>query len=243
MPESINVPAPPNSVAQPGLEALKTDLMTGTEKKQLTAALSLAMEPEGASILQSFLLGLQVEGNTATAVAGRCYELLLHTETPEVQSFLEQHFPAGVVPLRSEAGVDFRPLQRLLAQQNFLESDRLTLQKMCELSGPAAAKRKWLYFSEIESLPVTDLQTINQLWLVHSENKFGFSVQRQLWLSVDKNWDALWPKIHWKSGKTWTRYPGEFTWDLSAPRGHLPLSNQLRGVQTINSLLSHPAWS
>jgi hypothetical protein len=28
-----------------------------------------------------------------------------------------------------------------------------------------------------------------------------------------------------------------------APQGHLPLSNQLRGVQAYNALLSHPAWS
>ncbi|PLZ36777.1 hypothetical protein CBP27_11530, partial [Fischerella thermalis WC542] len=56
------------------------------------------------------------------------------------------------------------------------------------------------------------------------------------------NWDNLWVKIGWKKGKNWTRYPQEFTWDLSAPRGHLPLSNQLRGVRVIASIFAHPAW-
>jgi GUN4-like/ARM-like repeat domain, GUN4-N terminal len=242
MPESINVPAPLENSVQSSLEELETQLTTGSEKKQLAAALGLATQPGGGAVLQSFLQQQMAEGATATPIAGRCYELLSQLDTPDSQTFLEQHFPDGVVPLQSEADLDYRPLQRLLAQHNFLDADRLTLQKMCELTGPAAVKRKWLYFSEVESLPITDLQTINQLWLVHSEGKFGFSVQRQLWLSVGKSWDALWPKIKWKSGKTWTRYPGEFTWDLEAPRGHLPLSNQLRGVQTINALLSHPAW-
>jgi GUN4-like. len=89
---------------------------------------------------------------------------------------------------------------------------------------------------------VADLQTINTLWKVHSEGKFGFSVQREIWLGSGKNWDKLWPLIGWKKGNNWTRYPQEFIWDLSAPRGHLPLSNQLRGVQPFAALMAHPAW-
>ncbi|MBV9387633.1 MAG: GUN4 domain-containing protein, partial [Chroococcidiopsidaceae cyanobacterium CP_BM_ER_R8_30] len=62
------------------------------------------------------------------------------------------------------------------------------------------------------------------------------------WLA-SKSWEKFWPKIGWKTGNNWTRYPDGFTWNLTAPRGHLPLSNQLRGVRVIASLLSHPAWS
>jgi hypothetical protein len=114
---------------------------------------------------------------------------------------------------------------------------------MCEAAGPQAVKRKWLYFTEVENFPIQDLRTINQLWVVHSEGKFGFSVQREIWLGLSKNWVNLWPKIGWKDGNNWTRYPNGFTWNLSAPRGHLPLSNQLRGVRVMSSLLSHPAWT
>lgn len=145
--------------------------------------------------------------------------------------------------LHSDRGIDYEPLQTLLAQQQFQAADQLTLEKLCELAGPAAVQRKWLYFSEVDSFPVADLQTLDQLWLTHSQGKFGFSVQRKIWLSLGKNWEELWPKIGWKSGNNWTRYPQEFTWDLTAPKGHLPLSNQLRGVRVIYSLLAHPAWS
>jgi GUN4-like len=112
---------------------------------------------------------------------------------------------------------------------------------MCELAG--AATQKWFYFTAVQSFPITDLQTINTLWLVHSEGKFGFSVQRELWLALGKDWEKLWTQIDWKNGNNWTRYPQGFTWDLSAPRGHLPLSNQLRGVRVMAALLAHPAWS
>ncbi len=244
MPDSVNASAPLSRDSSPDLQELETKLTTGSEKNQLQAAATLYEAGEaGYAVLQSFLLKRQAEGVATAPIDGRCYELLLCAETLETETFLQAHFPEGVVPLKSETGLDYSPLQQLLAQQRFLDADRLTLQKLCELAGPAAIKRKWVYFSEIDGFSVTDLRTINALWIAHSEGKFGFSVQRQIWLSVGRDWEAFWPKIKWKSGKTWTRYPGEFIWDLSAPRGHLPLSNQLRGVQTINVLLSHPAWT
>ena len=148
-----------------------------------------------------------------------------------------------IVLLKSERNIDYTPLETLLKAQDFQAADQMTLEKLCELAGVEATQRKWLYFTEVENFPVTDLQTINQLWLNYSEGKFGFSVQREIWLTLGKNWEKLWPKIGWKAGNNWTRYPNEFTWDLSAPKGHLPLSNQLRGVRVMASLLSHPAWT
>lgn len=180
---------------------------------------------------------------SAVSIGGMVYQVLFSSGSAAATAFLQSHFPQGIVPLRSEAAVDYAPLQRLLAEQNFQAADLLTLQKMCEVVGASAVQRKWLYFTEIEQFPSADLQTLNALWLAHSEGKFGFSVQRELWLGVGKNWDQLWSKIGWRSGSLWTRYPQSFTWNLSAPRGHLPLSNQLRGVRVIAALLTHPAWS
>ncbi|MBD2100716.1 GUN4 domain-containing protein [Leptolyngbya sp. FACHB-261] len=151
-----------------------------------------------------------------------------------------QHHPT--VELASERGVDYVPLQNLLVQQDFLAADKLTLQLLCMLAGPLSANRGWLYFTDVERLPNADLRTINALWLAHSEGKFGFSVQRELWLSVGKNWEKFWPKIGWKQNNRWTRYPQEFIWNTTAPKGHLPLSNQLRGVQVLAALMAHPAW-
>jgi hypothetical protein len=154
-----------------------------------------------------------------------------------------ESIPPNSPPLTSSARIDYTPLQQLLAQQNFKAADQLTLQKLCELAGASAIQRKWLYFTEVEQFPSTDLQTINNLWLTYSDGKFGYSVQREIWLGLGKNWEKFWAKIGWKTDNNWTRYPQEFTWDLTAPRGHLPLSNQLRGVRVIASLLTHPAWS
>lgn len=197
---------------------------------------------EGFDALQAFLLEQREAGKIDLAV-GKAYQALFAANSSETIDFLQTHFPQGIVPLKSDRNIDYLPLQQLLAKQEFEAADRLTLQKMCELAGSAAIQRKWLYFTEVESFPSVDLLTIDTLWRLHSEGKFGFSIQREIWLSAGKNWDLLWDKIGWRKGSTWTRYPQEFTWNLSAPRGHLPLSNQLRGVRTIASLMAHPAWT
>ena len=221
--------------------ALNFQLITGSEKvqQQLLQQLAGAGNP-GLEILREFLL--QRRSDPPTWVEGKAYQVLYTADSPSSREFLQTYFPTGIVPLHSERGIDYGQLQQLLSTQDFQAAERMTLQKLCELSGPAAIQRKWLYFTEVENFPIADLQTINTLWLVHSENKFGFSIQREIWLSLAQNWEKFWPKIGWKTGNKWTRYPDGFTWNLTAPKGHLPLSNQLRGVRVIASLLSHPAW-
>ncbi len=239
---ALNIPA---SVA-----TLQYKLRSEPEKVQLQIIDELiAVGDAGLAVLMEFLQERQpaleqgrTSKNPVKVVEAKVYQALFNTPTTQVADFLQQHFPTGTVPLRSQHNLDYLPLQQLLAKQEFEAADKLTIQKLCELAGSAAVQRKWIYFTEIESLSSSDLQTINALWLAHSDGRFGFSVQREIWLGVGKNWDKLWSKIGWKSGNNWTRYPHEFTWSLDAPRGHLPLSNQLRGVRVIAALLEHPAW-
>jgi hypothetical protein len=221
---------------------LRYRLRAEPEKTQLQLLQEVANQGDiGAEVLMEFLQERQ--SNPVTPVYGKAYQLLSQTDLPQVKAFLQDRFPNGVVDLKSEQNIDYAPLQTLLRQSDFQAADRMTLEKLCELAGEAAIQRKWLYFTEVESFPSTDLQTINTLWLVYSEGKFGFSVQRDLWLSLGKNWDKLWLQIGWRSGNNWTRYPQEFIWNLTAPKGHLPLSNQLRGVRVIDSLFRHPVWN
>ncbi len=156
--------------------------------------------------------------------------------------FLKEKFPDGLVDLNSEKNIDYRELQQLLVEQKFQEADALTRVKLWELAGKAAIARKWVYFTEVEKFPTIDLNTIDLLWQVYSEGKFGYRIQRQMWLSVGKDYNKLWTKLKWKAGNKWTKYPQEFIWDLTAPVGHLPLSNQLRGVRVIDALFNHLTW-
>lgn len=224
------------------IDTLPAQFAQASEKQQKQMIPELIeLGESGWNVLMEFL---QTNETAAPSlVQGMVYQALYAAKEPKTQQFLQKNFPTGLVPLVSEKGIDYADLQHLLAEQDFQQADRLTIQKLCQLAGSEAIQRKWLYFTEIDNIPVSDLQTLNLLWFVHSQGKFGFSVQRELWLGVGKNWEKLWEKIGWKQGNNWTRYPQEFTWNLSAPTGHLPLSNQLRGVRVIAALFSHPAWS
>lgn len=223
--------------SSPELAELVAQIGTVSEKKQLQATQQIAgLGDPGIDALMEVL----VQQVALPIVAGKAYQLLW--ERARGRAFLADKFPQGIVPLSSECGIDYFPLQQALVKREFQEADLLTIRNLCAAVGPATVARKWLYFTEVTGLPVADLRTIDTLWRVHSEGKFGFSVQRRLWLAGGKNYEGLWMKIGWKSGNRWTRYPGEFDWTMAAPVGHLPLSNQLRGVRSFASLLAHPAW-
>ncbi|MDJ0703674.1 MAG: GUN4 N-terminal ARM-like repeat domain-containing protein [Leptolyngbyaceae cyanobacterium MO_188.B28] len=237
-------PADPSSkqtIEPQTIEALSDQLKSSPLKKQLQIIQTLSEAGEvGIKPIMAFLLDRRPDSPTSSE--GKAYQVLCKMRTPEVEAFLQTHFPTGLISTPSAQDLDYAPLQELLAAQDFEAADRLTLQNLCELAGPAAVKRKWLYFTEVEGFPSLDLRTIDTLWSIYSENKFGFSKQREIWFSVGQNWESLWTKIAWKTNNNWTRYPNEFIWDLTAPSGHLPLSNQLRGVRVMDSLLNHPAW-
>lgn len=224
------------------VSVVKHSIYSETEKNQLDTVAKLLDEGEaGLKILMDWMVSLENSGNNLAL--GKAYQALYARKDPSIQEFIANNYPYGVVPLKSKLGIDYKPLQQLLARQDFQSADALTLQKMCELAGTAAVERKWIYFTEVINFPVTDLQTLDKLWLMSSEGKFGFSVQRRIWLSVGKDFAKLWVKINWRSDNAWTRYPEGFTWNLTAPKGHLPLSNQLRGVRVIDAIFSHPAWT
>ncbi|MCS6959563.1 MAG: GUN4 N-terminal ARM-like repeat domain-containing protein [Pseudanabaenaceae cyanobacterium SKYGB_i_bin29] len=137
-----------------------------------------------------------------------------------------------------ERQIDYRELFDLLSLGAYQQADALTNKKMCEAAGEGALTRGWLYFTDVERIDLADLLTIDRLWLIFSEGKFGYSVQRRIWLNLGKNWEKLWQQIRWKQDGSFARYPSGFIWSLEAPRGHLPLSNQIRGNKTLEAIFN-----
>lgn len=224
-----------------GLKALADQLAADSLKQQLAAAQALAEAGEvGVPLLIQRLRSRQPQ--TPQPIEGKIYQLLAKHSSQVARSFLATELPQGIVTPQSERGISYDELQQRLVQQDYQTADRLTLQKLCELAGADAIRRKWVYFTEVDRFPKADLQTLDRLWRVYSEDRFGFSQQRAIWLRVGQDWERLWQQLAWRTDGTWTRYPNEFIWDLSAPVGHLPLTNQLRGVRMMASLLAHPAW-
>ena len=141
----------------------------------------------------------------------------------------------------SAIDLNYNDLQLNLLNQDFEEADRLTSAYLRKLAGKVAENRGYVFYSEVKNMPGEDLDTIDRLWKIYSQGKFGFSNQAKILKSVGKRYDLLWPKIGWKKDGIWTRYPSSFCWSLKAPDGHMPLVNQLRGVRLMDSILRHPS--
>ena len=143
----------------------------------------------------------------------------------------------------SDSNINYDELQLKLLEQNFEDADRLTSAYLRKLAGNLAENRGYVFYSEVNNMSGIDLETIDRLWSIYSNGKFGFSIQAKILNSVGKKYELLWPKIGWKNDGLWTRYPNSFCWSLAAPEGHMPLINQLRGVRLMDSILRHPAIS
>ena len=142
--------------------------------------------------------------------------------------------------LSSERGIDYKPLRDLLAAGKWKQADRETLAVM--LKGAGREKEGWLNIESINQFPETDLCTIDQLWLKFSNGRFGFSVQKQIWESVDGQPDAdydTWCKfcdrIGWRVNQNWLFY-SDLTFSTDAPLGHFP------AMGTVNLLTVWRGW-
>ena len=79
----------------------------------------------------------------------------------------------------------------------------------------------------------------------YSDGKFGFSVQRKIWIGQKRQWAKFFKAIDWTTGENgnYRKWPEEFIWEKTAAKGHMPLTSALRGTQLLNALLEHPAYA
>jgi len=127
------------------------------------------------------------------------------------------------VELRSEGGVDYTRLRNLLAERKWKEADKETTIVMLKA---ASREEGFLSIEDIEKFPCTDLRTIDQLWVKHSLDHFGFSVQKRIWEEVGGKVDyeteeKLCKHVGWMKDDHVLRC-SELTFSTQAPLGHLP---------------------
>ncbi|MEZ2320009.1 MAG: GUN4 domain-containing protein [Microcoleus sp.] len=127
------------------------------------------------------------------------------------------------VPLKSERGVDYTNLRDLLVAKKWREADEETARVMLNIQG---RKQEWLDVESIEKFPCEDLRTIDQLWVEHSNGRFGFSVQKRIYQSLggtreydSEVWEKFGDRIGWRKNNSWLYY---LTCLEKAPEGHLP---------------------
>jgi hypothetical protein len=122
----------------------------------------------------------------------------------------------------------YQQLEIFLKNGRWREADQETTGLMLLI-----AKRKdegWLDVESIEKFPCEELRTIDKLWVDYSKGKFGFSVQKKVWIDcggIPGEYDHdLYEKfadqVGWRRSGEWLSYD-ELTFLLNgSEKAHLP---------------------
>ncbi|MCU0541196.1 MAG: serine/threonine-protein kinase [Oscillatoriaceae cyanobacterium Prado104] len=143
------------------------------------------------------------------------------------QSDVVTETPLISVKLESEKGIDYSQLQKLLEDKNWRGADEETSVKMLEVMQQKS--RGYLSEEDIRKFPAVDLQTIDQLWVRYSHRRFGFSVQKNLWVKLGGKpgvydatiWEKFGDRVGWRIDNEWVYY-SELNFTSKAMPGHLP---------------------
>jgi uncharacterized caspase-like protein len=110
--------------------------------------------------------------------------------------------------LASEKGIDYACLRDLLKAQDWRAADQETYEVMLSVVG----KKTDDFFDsdDLLNFPCTDLRTIDCLWVKYSQGKFGFSVQKQIYVECGAKLDGEYPgheicgeffdRVGWRKG-------------------------------------------
>lgn len=135
--------------------------------------------------------------------------------------------------LLSSGGFDYHLLKELLEAEQWKRASQETTKAILLVA--SREKKEGFRSEDIDNFPCEDLRTINQLWLHYSKGEFGFSVQNDIYLSIQKNifqdlsgrdiWNKFGEEVGWKEpGGRWIL--GELRSGVRSleeePRGHWP---------------------
>jgi hypothetical protein len=59
-----------------------------------------------------------------------------------------------------------------------------------------------------------------------------------------RRWPKFFKAINWVQGENnvYLKWPAEFIYSFEAAKGHMPLTNALRGTQLFQAIMEHPAF-
>ncbi|MBE9138051.1 GUN4 domain-containing protein [Nodosilinea sp. LEGE 07088] len=124
----------------------------------------------------------------------------------------------------------YQQLEQYLKNGQWQEADRETKHLMIT----AVGKEEGQYFEsdDLLNFPCDELLAIDGLWVQYSQGKFGFSVQKEIYLSTEvggiadgryheKAFERFGDRVAWREKDKWAF---RIKYDTSAPKGHLPFS-------------------
>lgn len=133
----------------------------------------------------------------------------------------------------SERGINYNKLRDLLKAGEWEAADQETYKVMLRTVGRNPSNYRSNYFrrEDLLNFPCSDLRIIDQLWVKYSKSRFGFSVQKNIFVKCgatldgehpgDEIWKEFGDCIGWRVNGSQIAY-SNVTFNTSARRGHLP---------------------
>ena len=139
---------------------------------------------------------------------------------------------------RNEQKIDYWELRDLLVANKWEKADDWTRSAIVRVAG--REQEGYLDKTSIKNFPDIDLFIIDQLWVIYSKGRFGFSVQKKIFDSVGNSKKTFAKKVGWKKStgflSPWKVYR-ELTFGLDAPEGHLPAWAIKSNILEVNNII------
>lgn len=144
----------------------------------------------------------------------------------------------------------FQKLDDLLRAKKWEKADRETAKLIYSISQDKLPgnsfyrkfPRRYVCSEHITVIPRKDFNTINKLWLKHSGGRFGFSVQKDIWVKLGGASDTYYTsneakekfgdEVGWRRQGEWLYYVDLYDLRRTKPRGHFPLMLMLHSGKT-----------
>jgi hypothetical protein len=136
----------------------------------------------------------------------------------------------------------YQKLEELLKAGHWRDADKETYRLMITTVGKEDGQ--WFDPEDLLNFPCEDLKAIDGLWVKYSQGKFGFSVQKQIYMDCgakldgkypgDKIWHRFCDRVGWRKGGNYLNYSNLKANPSLSPIGEFPW-----GRRRCSSLLSH----
>ena len=146
--------------------------------------------------------------------------------------------PAQPAPVPSTERVDIQSLRNALAAGDLRRADEVTASLLLQAAGKEPSG--FLETDDVRNIPCENLRVLDQLWLEHSNGKFGFSVQQEVYESLGGRIytqrslnniefgtshsinESFSDRVGWRRNGRSVPYSELIFNAADAPRGHLP---------------------
>jgi predicted NACHT family NTPase len=126
----------------------------------------------------------------------------------------------------------YQTLEALLKAQKWVKADKETERLMLAAAGKEEGQ--YLWEDDLLNFPCDALKAIDGLWVKYSQGRFGFSVQKQIYVECGGTLDGVYPgaevwenfgdRVGWRQKNDWMSYRElSKNISLSSPQGIFPL--------------------